>query len=258
MSNRKDCKRWGKALLWRTNMVALGRGTAFLRFLRSNARTLCRISKPTGHKVGRWTNIVCRSGTSLAVGGGLLSAVPFTQVESLSHDSLIRRAASLVTDSCCTFLSQTTLALIDAMTEYSKAVHTLIALQKHYLASLGKLSQTEEDSIWQVMIGQRAKVNDSEDECKRFEASWVSALKLCETAAEAAYTSGAEHASITMQNNIQVARSQVDAIQKVSKDADKKLAEAKVLEVEAVTKHAAMLEKSNTEEDIPEAYLRED
>lgn len=42
------------------------------------------------------------------------------KVENLSHDTLIRRAASLVTDSSSTFLSQTTLALIDAITEYSK------------------------------------------------------------------------------------------------------------------------------------------
>ncbi|XP_054650223.1 diablo IAP-binding mitochondrial protein-like [Dunckerocampus dactyliophorus] len=248
----------GKALLWRTNMAALGRGTAFLRFLRNNARILSRSGKPAGHKVGRWRNTVCTSGAALVVGSGLLCAVPFTQVQSLSHESLIRRAASLVTDSSSTFLSQTTLALIDAITEYSKAVHTLIALQKRYLASLGKLSQAEEDSIWQVMLGQRAEVNDRQEECKRFESVWVSALKLCETSAEAAYASGAEHASITMQNNIQVARSQVGEVEKVSKDAEKKLAEAKVLEVEAMTQHAATLEKSNNEEDVPEAYLRED
>lgn len=51
------------------------------------------------------------------------SCFPFVcllQVENLSHDSLIKRAASLATDSSSTFLSQTTLALIDAITEYSK------------------------------------------------------------------------------------------------------------------------------------------
>lgn len=40
-----------------------------------------------------------------------------------------------------------------------QAVHTLIALQRRYLTSLGKLSPAEEDSIWQVIIGQRAKVS---------------------------------------------------------------------------------------------------
>lgn len=40
-----------------------------------------------------------------------------------------------------------------------QAVHTLIALQKRYLNSLGKLTPAEEDSVWQVIIGQRAKVS---------------------------------------------------------------------------------------------------
>lgn len=44
---------------------------------------------------------------------------PF-QVENLSHTSLIRGAASLVTDSSSTFLSQTTYALADALEGYSK------------------------------------------------------------------------------------------------------------------------------------------
>lgn len=121
-----------------------------------------------------------------------------------------------------------------------QAVHTLIALQKRYLDSLGKLTPAEEDSVWQVIIGQRAKVslhcslrlevfkekhlvlfffvilckcdhrftnrllyiclglililswqvNDRQEDCKHFESTWFSAMKLCEAAAEAAYTSG--------------------------------------------------------------------
>lgn len=192
---------------------------------------------------------------SLGLGAGLC-AVPFTQVESLSHDSLIRRAASLVTDSSSTFLSQTTLALIDAITEYSKAVHTLIALQKRYLDSLGKLSQAQEDSIWQVIIRQRAEVSDRQEVCKRFEMNWFSAVKMSEAAADAAYTSGAEHASVTMQTNIQVALTQVEEARKLSQDSDKKLAETKVMEIERVSQYAASVEGG--EEDIPEAYLRED
>uniref|UniRef100_A0A3P8NXB7 Direct IAP-binding protein with low pI n=1 Tax=Astatotilapia calliptera TaxID=8154 RepID=A0A3P8NXB7_ASTCA len=118
-----------------------------------------------------------------------LCSVSLLQVEPLSHDSLIKRAASLATDSSSTFLSQTSLALIDAITEYAKAVHTLIALQKRYLDSLGKLTPAEEDSVWQVIIGQRAKVKKHLEDCKHFESTWFSAMKLCEAAAEAAYTS---------------------------------------------------------------------
>ncbi|AWO98747.1 putative diablo -like mitochondrial-like isoform 2 [Scophthalmus maximus] len=225
-------------------------------YYRSSARVLLSGQKPAVHKPGKWTKVLYTSLASLTVGGGLC-AVPFKQVENLSHDSLIRRAASLVTDSSSTFLSQATLALIDAITEYSKAVHTLVALQRRHLNSLGKLSPAEEDSVWQVIIRQRAEVNDRQDECKRFESTWISAVKMCETAAEAAYTSGAEHASITVRTNIQVALSQVEEAQKLSADADKKLAETKVMEIERMAQYTASQSK-NDEEDIPEAYLRED
>lgn len=164
----------------------------------------------------------------------------------------------MVTDSSSTFLSQATLALIDGITEYSKAVHTLIALQRRYLDSIGNLTPAEEDMIWQVIIGQRAEVNDRQDECRRFESIWISAVKLCEMAAEVAYTSGAEQASITVKTSIQVAQAQVEEAQKLSNDANKKMAEAKVMEVERMAQYAASLQGSNDEEEVPEAYLRED
>ncbi|XP_029963499.1 diablo homolog, mitochondrial isoform X1 [Salarias fasciatus] len=238
-------------------MAALRTGAAFLGFFRSSTRLLLSSRKPL--KPGIWTKMLRSGVSSVAVGGAALCAVPFRQAENLSHDSLIRRAASLVTDSSSTFLSQTTLALIDAITEYSKAVHTLIALQRRYLTSLGKLTPAEEDTIWQVIIGQRTEVNDRQEECKRFESTWVTAVRLCETVAEAAYTSGAEHASITARTNIQVAQTQVDEARKLSRDADQKLAETKVMEIERMAQYAASMESSGgEEEDIPDAYLRED
>ncbi|XP_059186648.1 diablo, IAP-binding mitochondrial protein a [Centropristis striata] len=233
-------------------MAALRRITTCVRLLRSSARVLFSSIKPAAHKAGKWTSILYTGVASVTVGAGLC-AVPFKQVENLSHDSLIRRAASLVTDSSSTFLSQTTLALIDAITEYSKAVHTLIALQRRYLDSLGRLTSAEENTIWQVIIGQRSEISDRQDLCKRFESSWVNAVKLCETAAEAAYASGAEHASITVRTNIQVALSQVEEAQKMSLEADKKLAETKVMEVERMS-----AQSNSDEEEVPEAYLRED
>ncbi|XP_030248258.1 diablo homolog, mitochondrial-like [Sparus aurata] len=244
-------------LLWRTKMAALWRVTSYLRLLRTSARVLLSSRTPAVLKPGKWRNLLYTGVASFAVGGGLC-AIPFRQVENLSHDSLIKRAASLVTDSSSTFLSQATLALVDAITEYSKAVHTLIALQKRYLDSLGRLSPAEEDTIWQVIIGQRAQVDDRQDECKRFESTWINAVKLCETAAEAAYTSGAEHASVTMRTNIQVALSQVEEVQKLSTDAEKKLAETKVMEVERMSQYTASLQNTSDEEEVPEAYLRED
>ncbi|XP_029302183.1 diablo homolog, mitochondrial-like [Cottoperca gobio] len=238
-------------------MAALGRVTTCLRLLRSSARVLFSSRKPEVHKASKWTNILYTAIASLTVGGGLC-AIPFKQVETLSRDSLIRRAASLVTDSSSTFLSQTTLALIDAITEYSKAVHTLIALQRRYLESLGKLTPAEDDRIWQVIIGQRSEISDRLDEYKRYESTWIIAVKLCETAVEAARTSGAEHASITVMTNIQVALSQVEEAQKLSVDAEKKLTEIKVMEVEKMAQHVASLQSNSDEEEVPEAYLRED
>lgn len=69
---------------------------------------------------------------------------------------------------------------------------------------------------------------------------------------------GAEHASITVRTNIQVAQTQVEEAQKLSVDANKKLAEAKVMEVERMAQYAASLQNNNDEEEVPEAYLRED
>ncbi|XP_030236993.1 diablo, IAP-binding mitochondrial protein a [Gadus morhua] len=241
-------------LLLRTNMAALRRGAACLSFLRSSASVLINKRKPAVQRLGGWTDVVRTSIASLSVGSGLC-AIPFTQhVENLSHDCLIKRAASLVTDSASTYLSQTTLALIDALTDYAKAVHTLIGLQRRYLASLGKLTPAEEDSIWQVIIGQRSDVSDRLELCKRFESTWTNALNLCEMAAEAAYTSGADQASITVRTHINLAQTQVSEVQKISKDAEKKLAEAKVEEIERMAEYAGL----QVDHELPEAYLRED
>ncbi|XP_023260019.1 diablo homolog, mitochondrial-like [Seriola lalandi dorsalis] len=140
---------------------------------------------------------------------------------------------------------------------FLQAVHTRIALQKRYLASVGKLTPAEEDLLQQAIKGQRAEVGDRLNECKRFESSWISAVNLCKLVAEAAYTSGAEHASITVRTNIQVAQLQVEEAQKMSVDAEKKLAETKVEEIQRMAEYAASLEDSE-EHEVHEAYLRED
>ena len=68
---------------------------------------------------------------------------------------------------------------------------------------------------------------------------------------------GAKHASITVRTNIQVAHSQVEEARKLSADADKKLAETKVEEIQRLAEYTAFRE--NIEEpEMHEAYLRED
>ena len=68
---------------------------------------------------------------------------------------------------------------------------------------------------------------------------------------------GAEQASITVRTNIQVAQSQVAEARKLSADADKKLAETKVEEIQRMAEYTAFLEASG-EHEVHEAYLRED
>uniref|UniRef100_A0A4W5M0D1 Direct IAP-binding protein with low pI n=1 Tax=Hucho hucho TaxID=62062 RepID=A0A4W5M0D1_9TELE len=238
-----------------TNMAALRRSIACLNFLRSTAASVLNSRKPLRQRLVRFRDVTRTSLVSLSVGSGL-SAVPFMQqVENLSHESLIRRASSMVTDSANTYLFQTTQALVDSITQYAKALHTLIALQRRYLASLGKLSTAEEDAIWQVIIGQRVEVGDRLDECNRFESNWINAVKLCEMAAEVAYNTGAEHASVTAKTNLQVAKVQVEEVRQISVDAERKLTETQAEEIQRMAEYA-FIESGG--DDVHEAYLRED
>ncbi|KAL7400225.1 hypothetical protein ABVT39_008777 [Epinephelus coioides] len=243
--------------LLRTTRSVLRRGAACMRFSSSSENVPFSSKKPGVHKMGEGTETVHMSIAPLSVGHGLYSS-PFTQkMENLSHDSLIRRAASLVTDSSCTFLSQTSLALIDALTDYSKAVHTRIAVQRRYIASVGKLTPAEKDSFLELINNRRAEVSGRLCECKRFESAWIDALNLCKMAAEVAHNSGAEEASITVKTNVQVAEAQVGEARKLSADAEKKLAETKVEEIQRMAEYTAFLENSE-ELEVQEAYLRED
>uniref|UniRef100_A0A3Q0RHH6 Direct IAP-binding protein with low pI n=1 Tax=Amphilophus citrinellus TaxID=61819 RepID=A0A3Q0RHH6_AMPCI len=251
------------ALVWnQTDMSVLRLNKSSLRRgANSNLCCLLKLApsrKPGNQKLGEPTKPSHMSIASLSVAHGLCAA-PFTQqVENLSHDSLIRRAATVVTDSSCTFLSQTTLAYVDALTEYSKAVHSRIAFQRRYLASLGKLTQAEEDSFQQAINSWRAEVSfERLVECKRYESAWINAVSLCKMAAEAACASGAQQASNSLRTNIQVAQSQVEDALKLSAEADKKLAETKVEEIQRMAEYTSFLEDSE-EREVHEAYLRED
>lgn len=188
---------------------------------------------------------------------GALCAVPFTQKpESLSHEELVRRASSLVTDSTNTFLSQTTLALLDSLTSYTKVINNLMTLHKQYVASIKKLSPADEDAIWQVILRQRQEVMERQKDCKRFESCWMTAINLSEMAAEAAFNAGADQASVTVQTNLHVARSQVKHVQQLSEEAEKQLKDSKAGVSERLK--LALNTRTEEDEDIPDAYLRED
>lgn len=68
---------------------------------------------------------------------------------------------------------------------------------------------------------------------------------------------GAQQASTLVRTNIEVAQSQVEEAQKLSAEAEKKLAETKVEEIQRMAEYAAFREKSD-EHEVHEAYLRED
>lgn len=237
-------------------MAALRRGVTCLSYLRNSTIVLIN-KRPIRQRLGRLTDATHTSIVSLSVGTAL-GAVPvqLQQVENLTHESLVQRASSMVADSANTYLSQTTQALVDSLTQYAKALHTLIALQRRYLSSLGKLTPAEEDSIWQVIIGQRVEVGDRLDECNRFETNWINAVSLCEMASEAAYKAGAKHASVTVKTNLNIAKSQVEETRKLTQDAEKRLTDAKADEVQRMAEYAALLERWDG--DLNEAYLRED
>ncbi|XP_068846086.1 diablo IAP-binding mitochondrial protein isoform X1 [Capricornis sumatraensis] len=196
---------------------------------------------------------------TVAVGFGVtLCAVPIAQKpepHSLSNDTLMRRAVSLVTDSTSTFLSQTTYALIEAITEYTKAVYTLISLYRQYTSLLGKMNSQEEDEVWQVIIGARVEMTSKQQEYLKLEATWMTAVSLSEMAAEAAYQTGADQASITARSHIQLVKSQVQEIRQLSQKAEIKLAEAQTEELRQKTQEDGN-ERAEPEEQ--EAYLRED
>ncbi|XP_004595384.2 diablo IAP-binding mitochondrial protein [Ochotona princeps] len=195
---------------------------------------------------------------AVALGFGVtLCAVPIAQrsePHSLSNDTLVRRAVSLVTDSTSTFLSQTTYALIEAITEYTKAVYTLVSLYRQYTSLLGKMNSQEEDEVWQVIIGARVEMTSKQQEYLKLETTWMTAVGLCEMAAEAAYQAGADQASVTARSHIQLVKSQVQEVRQLSQNAETKLAEAQTQEL----RQKAQEEGDEGSEPEQEAYLRED
>ncbi|XP_053504715.1 diablo, IAP-binding mitochondrial protein b [Ictalurus furcatus] len=202
----------------------------------------------------RLPSVIRRNWISVGISGGLC-AVPFVQ-DRVSHEALIRRASSLVTDSANTFLSQTTLALVDSLTQYTKAVHTLISLHKRYVVNINRLNPADESAIWQVILNQREELLRYREDCKQFERKWMNAVNLTQMAAEAAFNAGADQASVTAQTNLQLAQTHVEQARQRSLEAEQELKDSKA-EVSQRLQNTSPAVAGN-EEEIPEAYLRED
>lgn len=202
----------------------------------------------------RLPSVIRRNWISVGISSGLC-AVPFVQ-DRVSHEALIRRASSLVTDSANTFLSQTTLALVDSLTQYTKAVHTLISLHRRYVVNINRLNPADESAIWQVILNQREELLRYREDCKQFETKWMNAVNLTQLAAEAAFNAGADQASVTAQTNLQLAQTHVEQARQRSLEAEQELKDSKA-EVSQRLQNTSPAVEGN-EEEIPEAYLRED
>ncbi|KAM9450610.1 diablo, IAP-binding mitochondrial protein b [Clarias gariepinus] len=218
------------------------------------ALSLLRPAMTTRQILTRVPSLVRRNWISLGISGGLC-AVPFVQ-DKVSHEALIRRASSLVTDSANTFLSQTTLALVDSITQYTKTVHTLISLHKRYVASINKLSPADEDTVWQVIVRQREKLIKCREDCKQFEQNWMTAVNLSKLAVEVAFNSGADAASATAQTNLQIAETHVEQARRRFLEAEQELNDSKAEDSPRLQSTSPAV--AGNEEEIPDAYLRED
>ncbi|XP_055092963.1 diablo IAP-binding mitochondrial protein isoform X2 [Symphalangus syndactylus] len=136
----------------------------------------------------------------------------------------------------------------------AQAVYTLTSLYRQYTSLLGKMNSQEEDEVWQVILGARAEMSSKHQEYLKLETTWMTAVGLSEMAAEAAYQTGADQASITARNHIQLVKLQVEEVHQLSRKAETKLAEAQIEELRQKTQEEGE-ERAESEQ---EAYLRED
>ncbi|KAF2987584.1 hypothetical protein EK904_013257 [Melospiza melodia maxima] len=138
------------------------------------------------------------------------------------------------------------------------AIYTLVSLYKQYSNLLGKMNSDEVDAVWQVVIGARVDMTTKQQEYLRLESSWMTALRLSEMAAEAAYQSGADQASVTARSHIQVLKSQVQEVRLLSQKAETKLAEAQTDELIKARGEDSSLPQGVLGNSDDDPYLRED
>ncbi|XP_062867252.1 diablo, IAP-binding mitochondrial protein b [Trichomycterus rosablanca] len=230
--------------LYRRKLFAIG----------SCAASLLSTTNRTRQVLTRLPSLIKRNWISLGISGGLC-AVPFVQ-DQLTHEDLIRRASSLVTDSANTYLSQTTLALVDSFTLYTKAVQNLITLHKSYVENINRLNPADEDAVWQAILRQRQEVVKRRENCDLFESCWKAAINLSKLAADAAFSAGADQASATAQTNLQIAQAHVEQVRQRSLQAEQELKDSKAENSQRL--HSSQPAAEEEEVEIPEAYLRED
>ncbi|XP_075930838.1 diablo IAP-binding mitochondrial protein-like isoform X1 [Petromyzon marinus] len=215
-------------------------------------------------------------GTVGALAGASLCAVPvlpIPEANSLSQETLLKRAASLATDGATAFLSQAALALLDSLDRYTKALHTMGSLSQQYVDLMAQLSSKDEESVWNLIVEARSEVIRRQDECQKMEETWTAALYLSKGAAEAAFKAGVEMAAKVALTHLQLLQEQLEEAHALARAAETKVAKVQVGEIqrtallakqkEAGSKGSSPQVKSSQpaylqEEELPEQYLRED
>uniref|UniRef100_A0A671R5S9 Diablo, IAP-binding mitochondrial protein b n=2 Tax=Sinocyclocheilus anshuiensis TaxID=1608454 RepID=A0A671R5S9_9TELE len=83
----------------------------------------------------------------------------------------------------------------------------------------------------------------------------MTAINLSKLAAEAAFNAGADQASVTAQNSLQFTQSQVEHVRQQMLEAERQLKDSKAEDSERLQN---ALSTAMEDEDVPDAYLRED
>ncbi|CAN0172400.1 diablo IAP-binding mitochondrial protein isoform X1 [Lampetra fluviatilis] len=216
-------------------------------------------------------------GTAGALAGASLCAVPvfpIPEANSLSQETLLKRAASLATDGATAFLSQAALALLDSLDRYTKALHTMGSLSQQYVDLMAQLSSKDEESVWNLIVEARADVIRRQEECQKMEETWTAALYLSKGAAEAAFKAGVETAAKVALTHLQLLQEQLEEAHALARAAETKVAKVQVGEIQRTALLAKQREAGSKgssspqakssqlaylqEEELPEQYLRED
>ncbi|XP_077979109.1 diablo IAP-binding mitochondrial protein-like [Glandiceps talaboti] len=165
---------------------------------------------------------------------------------SLTHPVLIRNAASLTVNAASTLLSQTAIGLIDALQDYAKEIYTLISLIDHETAMLGHEKQQEK--IWPLIIQTRNEIEGKKQAVEKLESMLHFAIKVVESASEAAFQSGSDVAAIAAAERIHQAQTQIDNAKQIVQQAKDRLNEAQRDSVVKTSKHGEDAEDSADKE----------
>ncbi|KAI8486477.1 hypothetical protein Bbelb_357120 [Branchiostoma belcheri] len=164
---------------------------------------------------------------------------------TLTHQYLMKSAAAMTVDSAITLLSQTTMAIIHLEQEYAKIVSTLTSLLEYETLVLG--NPAEEERVAQLIIQQRVELEDKRRELQNIEVALVAVQRLIESAAEAAYQTGAEAATVAAQERLQLAQNQIELVRTESRQADQKLNQLQTQTIHKVGEMIKEAEDSSTE-----------